>query len=66
MLDAICAESAKCVNWLAMLGEPRTPGTRGRGSPLRGQFVGSLTKEETKQSRFDYHLGVRIDVGWLT
>ena len=51
---------------LAMPGEPRTPGTRGRGSPLRGQFVGSETKEETKQSRFDYHLGVRIDVGWLT
>ena len=66
MLDAICAESAKCVNWF---GNARgTPNARhpGSGFPVAGPVVGSETKEETKQSRFDYHLGVRIDVGWLT
>ena len=65
IVDTLRAGSAKCVNWIGKTRE--NPNTRhpGSGFPVAGPVVGSETNEETKQTRFDYHLGMRIDVGWL-
>ena len=41
---------------LARLGKPRTPGTRGQGSPLRGQFVGGETGRKQNNQGLSYTL----------
>ena len=51
-------------DWLCQ-GEPRTPGTRGQGSP-GGAVCWEQKVVRSETIRIGLHLGVRIGVGWLT
>ena len=51
---------------LAMLGKPRTPGTRGQGLPLRGQCVESETGRKQNNQDLLLHIGSNSEANMPT